>query len=388
MTLTDIPHVAPQSMTQDAPLVDPQAALKRAKYAYSTRFIHAMKDHSDFLVDTDKAQKPNAGDVVLARITEIGKHKRLEGHNSRRQTLFLGDTIVVSYGSRYAADQFLAVLPNDLGPCNLAAAGGLAAEVIEQHDRIDFATEIEPIGLLKRADGRRVNVRDYAPHTIDTASSSVLPADENAATVPVISVLGTSMNSGKSTTLACLARGLVQAGLRVHVGKATGTGAGNDTHLFTDAGAHRVLDFTDFGFSTTFGLSFTEVEKVFTSLATELSKDTGEGRPDIVLIEIADGIFQGETRELLTSTNFVNRVNKVLFSAGDALGAVGGTSILTELGHRPLAVSGVLTASPLAAREATAALDVPVLPTYDLCDPHVASSLLMNLDDLVFNDTK
>lgn len=388
MTLTDIPHVAPQSMTQDAPLVDPQAALKRAKYAYSTRFIHAMKDKSDFLVDTDKAQKPNAGDVVLARITEIGKHKRLEGHNSRRQTLFLGNTIVVSYGSRYAADQFLAVLPNDLGPCNLAAAGGLAAEVIEQHDRIDFATEIEPIGLLKRADGRRVNVRDYAPHTIDTASSNVLPADENAATVPVISVLGTSMNSGKSTTLACLARGLVQAGLRVHVGKATGTGAGNDTHLFTDAGAHRVLDFTDFGFSTTFGLSFTEVEKVFTSLATELSKDTGEGRPDIVLIEIADGIFQGETRELLTSTNFVNRVNKVLFSAGDALGAVGGTSILTELGHRPLAVSGVLTASPLAAREATAALDVPVLPTYDLCDPHVASSLLMNLDDLVFNDTK
>ena len=113
MTLTDVPHVAPQSMAQDATLVDPQAALKRAKYAYSTRFIHATKDDSDFVVDPDKTQKPSAGDVVLARVTEIGKHKSLEGHNSRKQTLFLGDTIVVSYGSRYAADQFLAVLPND-----------------------------------------------------------------------------------------------------------------------------------------------------------------------------------------------------------------------------------------------------------------------------------
>ena len=113
MTLTDVPRVAPQSKPQDATVVDPQSALKRAQYAYSTRFIHATKDESDFIVDTDKAQQPNAGDVVLARVTEIGKHKRLEGHNSRRQTLFLGDTIVVSYGSRYAADQFLAVLPND-----------------------------------------------------------------------------------------------------------------------------------------------------------------------------------------------------------------------------------------------------------------------------------
>lgn len=379
MTLTNVTPDISVSATQDSAFSDPQTLLAQAKYAYSTRFVHAAAASSNFVIDTDKTQQPLAGDVVLARVTEIGKHKRLEGPNSRRQTLFIGDPIVVSYGSRYAADQFLAVLPNDLGPCNLAAAGGLASEVIEQHDRIDFATELEPVGLLKHPDGRRVNVRDFAPHSFETSVTT--PTDEEAAThIPVFAMLGTSMNSGKSTTLACLAHGLVRAGLRVHVGKATGTGAGNDTHLFTDAGAHRVLDFTDFGYSTTFGLSYSEVEKIFTSLADELSKDTGSGRPDVIIIEIADGIFQGETRELLTSPNFVERVNNVVFSASDALGAVGGASILSSLGHNPLAVSGVLTASPLATREATAALDVPVLPTYDLCLPETALAVLANAD--------
>lgn len=352
---------------------DSGAALRRAKYAYSTRFVYNHRNRSSMQVDTDLSLPPNVGDVVLARVTEIGQHKRLEGPGSRRQTLFLGDEIVVAYGSRYAADQFLAVLPGDLRPCNLAAAGGLAAEVLEYHDNMDPATVIEPIGLVTKADGTRVNLRDCSPFEL---GGSPIGASSDDDAVPVIGVLGTSMNSGKSTTLACLAHGFVQAGLRVHVGKATGTGAGNDAHLFTDAGAHRVLDFTDFGLPTTFGLSHSEVREVFTSLADELSADVGEGRPDVVLVEIADGIFQGETRQLLTDEGFTERVDSIVFAAGDALGAVGGVSTLESLGHVPTLVSGVVTASPLATREAKVALDVPVVPTFDLCDPSVASGFV------------
>lgn len=343
--------------------------LLRAKKAYSTRFVAAAieQDPGAFGLMTDPARAPRAGDVVLARVVTIGQHKRLESPASRRQILFEGDEIVVAYGSRYAADQFLAVIPEDLGECHLAAAGGLASRVVDQHAAIDDATVIEPVGLLTSGN-RVVNLSTFAPHTARAAS----PASGAAAGVPVIAVVGTSMNSGKSTTLACLARGLTAAGLTVHAGKATGTGAGNDAHLYTDAGAGLVVDFTDFGLPSTFGRSFEEVRDVFATMTEVLASPAGHGAPDVVLIEIADGIFQGDTSRLLTDDAFRSVVDRVVFAAGDALGASGGIAALRALGCEPSVVSGVLTASPLATAEARAALDVGVVPTYDLCLPSVA----------------
>jgi hypothetical protein len=364
------PVVAPlRAAAAGAGTSDPLAGrLLRAKKAYSTRFVATAieEDPGAFDLITDPARAPRAGDVVLARVVTIGQHKRLESPVSRRQILFEGDEIVVAYGSRYAADQFLAVIPEDLGECHLAAAGGLASRVVDQHAAIDDATVIQPIGLLSRAN-RVVNLARFAPHAVRAAS-----AGGTATRVPVVAVVGTSMNSGKSTTMACLARGLTEAGLTVHAGKATGTGAGNDAHHYADAGADRVVDFTDFGLPSTFGLSFEEVRDVFATMTDVLASPTGRGTPDVVLIEIADGIFQGDTSRLLTDDAFRSVVDRVVFAAGDALGASGGIAALRALGCEPSVVSGVLTASPLATAEARAALDVGVVPTYDLCLPSVA----------------
>ncbi|WP_165362650.1 DUF1611 domain-containing protein [Promicromonospora panici] len=346
--------------------------LLRAKKAYSTRFVAAAieQDPAAFGLITDPARAPRPGDVVLARVVTIGQHRRLESPVSRRQILFEGDEILVSYGSRYAADQFLAVLPEDLGPCHLAAAGGLASRVVDQHADVEDATVIEPIGLLSTSDGV-ANLEAFAPHTVRPARAEV-PGAGAASRVPVIAVVGTSMNSGKSTTLACLAHGLAAAGLTVHAGKATGTGAGNDAHLFTDAGAHRVVDFTDFGRPSTFGLPFEDVRDVFATMVDVLASPAEHGAPDVVLVEIADGLYQGDTSRLLTDDAFRSVVDRVVFAAGDALGASGGILALRALGCEPSVVSGVLTASPLATAEARVALDVDVVPTYDLCLPAIA----------------
>ena len=214
------------------------------------------------------------------------------------------------------------------------AGGGLAATVLEQHADIDMATRIQPIGLLARG-GQVVNLADLAPHTV--SNSSELPGRP-----PVIAVLGTSMNSGKSTTLACLVKGLTAAGLNVSAGKATGTGAGNDPLLFADAGASRVLDFTDFGFPTTYLLDYERVRGLLTSLIDAL---TGS-ETDVVVVEIADGVYQGETARLLADPVFHAAVDHVVFSAADALGATAGIAVLRDAGVSVPAVSGLLTASP------------------------------------------
>lgn len=238
------------------------------------------------------------------------------------------------------------------------------------HASIDAATAIEPIGLLATNDGV-VNLRDFAPLQVGTPSLAALRA-EGTVRPPVIAVLGTSMNSGKSTTLGCLVNGLSNAGLNVAAGKATGTGAGNDPNLFIDAGAFPVCDFTDFGYPTTFKLAYEQVRDL---LAAMINEQAASGA-DVVVIEIADGLYQGETSRLLRDPLFAAYVDTVVFSAQDALGARAGLDVLQDAGVPVAAISGLLTASPLATAEAAAQLEVRVIDTYALCRPEVATALL------------
>jgi len=348
--------------------LDP-ARLARAKLAYTTRFLARRVEQGDtgLRLVAGQGVRPRPGDVVLARVVEIGQHTRLESPESRRATLFPGDEVVVAYGHRYAPDQFEAEVPDDLGPAHLVAAGGLVGRVTAQHARIGDATVLQPLGLLADDEGV-VSLSGLAPRPVPSVpASGTLPGRPR-----VVAVLGSSMNSGKSTTLACLARGLTQAGHRVGAGKVTGTGAGGDPRLFTDAGAAAVLDFTDFGHASTYRLDHAQVRGLLVGMVAELAAADS----DVVVLEIADGVFQQETSRLLEDPLLESLVDQVVFASADALGATAGVRRLVEAGHDVVACSGVVTASPLAAAEARAAVEVPVVDTYELTDPSVAERVL------------
>lgn len=354
--------------------------LHGAKFAYTTRFVAehlagqraAGEPTAVRLVKHDQIV-PRPGDVIVAEVVETGQHTRLESPHGRRQTMYVGDRIVVAYGHRYAPDQFEAVVPLDLGDTNLVAAGGVAGEVISQHAQTDPATVIRPLGLLHDDQGRWTLER-FAPHSAATPGSvagAAVPTGTPAGPAVVLSI-GSTMNSGKTTTAACLIRGLTAAGLHVTAGKATGTGAGRDPMLFVDSGATRVLDFTDFGHATTSRLNVDQVLELTTSMITELASDTAAGRPDVVVVEIADGLLQTETSAVLQHPELQQRVDGVVFASGESLGAIQGHGLLDQWGFRVAAVSGVVTSSPLAAREAAAQLPVPVIDTFELCLPERA----------------
>jgi hypothetical protein len=96
---------------------------------------------------------------------------------------------------------------------------------------------------------------------------------------------------------------------------------------------------------------------------------------DVILIEIADGILQQETGALLGQSAVTGRIDGMVFAAGDAMGAAGGVTALLDMGLSVITASGVLTASPLATREAQTALRVPVYNPEDLGDPTIARNL-------------
>jgi len=346
--------------------------LAAAKYAYTTRFVaaQAARDPRGYFLDTGPAVRPHPGDVVLAEVLWIGQHKRLESPVGRRAMMFVGDEIVVAYGNRYAPDQFEAEVPDDLSLTNLVAAGGVVGHALSAKEGVEDPTVVRPLGLLHDARGV-ATLAAFAPYA-PLSPLALTPPRSRQDRPAVVAVVGTSMNSGKSTALACLTHGLTGAGMRVAAGKATGTGAGGDRGMYVDGGAVAALDFTDFGHVSTYRLKHDDVVAVFTSLVHELASTDC----DVVLVEIADGAFQLETARLLADPAFTQYVDQVLFTASDALSAAAGVQDLRRLGVEVAAVTGLLTSSPLAAREARSALDLQVVDTLDLAEPDVATCML------------
>ncbi|MGP6173386.1 DUF1611 domain-containing protein [Corynebacterium sp. A21] len=344
----------------------------RIQSSYTTRFVgQALDSGAGFHLVRGAEIRPQVGDVVIARVVTINNHKRIETQDSRKAILFEGALVMLSYGHRYAADQFLAHVPENLDSCHLVAAGGIAGQVTERHAKIGAPTVIEPLGLLATADGV-VNLRDFAAYRNDTPEC--VPARHNRP--EVIAVLGTSMNSGKSTTMACLANGLSKGGRSVASGKITGTGAGNDRMIYHDAGSDHVIDFTDYGYPTTFKLDMADIRDLTINMVTDLAAKGA----DVILVEIADGIYQTETYQLLRDEKFQAVVDQVIFSATDALGARTGVQELIAAGLHVGAASGLMTSSPLATNEAGMVLSefgVPVVGTYNLKDAGTAANILI-----------
>jgi len=335
--------------------------LSRATVSFACRRVN-IKDAQLMI---RKPYRPTAGDVVLAIIEELGQHKRVERIDGRRAAIAPGDLVVLAYGNRYAPDQFEGVVPHNLGPCAMVAAGGIAATPIVQHRRMDEATRIRPLGVLADNTGKAINLADYAIE--ETAQVKPCP--------PLFVACGTSMNSGKTHTACSLVRGLAAMGHRVGAVKLTGTGAGGDLWRMADSGAHKVMDFTDAGVPSTYLEDATALSTIAERLLNSIADDC-----DVMVAEIADGVSHPETCWLLQSSVIRSRLTGVFFAAADALGASGGYAWLSQQHLPVLAISGSLTLSPLAMRELSALVPANIMTAEELSSP---TQLQLMLPDIM-----
>lgn len=335
-----------------------EARFARAQQAFSSRRIPF-----DAMVGLVEGVRPESGHLVLARVDRLGQHRRLHLSTGRRTAIEEGDEILVCYGNRYAPKQYEAVVPADLGACDLVAAGGLAGRMVSKNSRMFEPTRLRPVGLVADADGHPLNLRDWGLAEVPLPEGP-LP--------PTIAVFGTSMDSGKTATAAGLTRGLTRAGWRVGAAKVTGTGAAGDFWRLADAGARPVLDFGDVGFPSTFLLPEENVLAIHRSLLGQLC----QAGVDVIVLEIADGLLQRETAMLLASPLFRDTVHRILFAASDAMGAAAGKRWLEEHDLPCAGVSGLVTASELGVREAEAAAGGPVFTLADLWDPQVSEKII------------
>jgi hypothetical protein len=211
--------------------------------------------------------------------------------------------------------------------------------------------------LVSDKDGLPINQRAFGlpPHAVGERLES---------SAEVILVVGSSMNSGKTTTAGTLARALSRAGFSVAAGKVTGTAAGKDAFFYEACGARPVLDFTSAGYPSTYMLGLEELLGIYNGILGTLRASN----PDYIILEIADGILQRETRMLLDSAEFRQSVDHVFFAASDSLSAEHGVRSVREYGLPLRAVAGAVTQSPLAGREAEEAVGMPCMSTERMMD--------------------
>ena len=191
-----------------------QARVSKAKRAFTTRRVPVQ----DMRALETGPVAPVAGDLVLARVEAVGRLQRVELTTGRKAAIFPGDEIVVVYGNRYAPDAYEAEVPDDLSDCDLAAGGGIASLVLNSNavwESKGSPTRLRPIGLVTDFEGRPINLARYALPMRPLLNRQV----------PVIAVCGATMNSGKTTTVAGMVRGLTQKGMKVGAAKITGTGS-------------------------------------------------------------------------------------------------------------------------------------------------------------------
>src|SRR4051794_16484147 len=272
------------------------------KYSFTTRAVPL----EEMVGVVPMYDPPRIGDLVLAEVLALGRHTRMEVRTGVQMDLFPGDHIVGAFGNRYATDQYEGYLPTrPVEGCDLLSVGGVCGEVASKHASMVNPTRLRIMGLVGDRYGRPINQRAFG------LSSHAVGESLESSAAEVILVVGSSMNSGKTTTAGTLARALSRANFSVAAGKITGTAAGKDGRFYEACGARPVLDFTSAGYPSTYMLGLEELLGIYNGILGTLRASN----PDYIILEIADGILQRETRMMLGSGTIQDSVDHVFFAA-------------------------------------------------------------------------
>ncbi len=316
----------------------------RIKWTYSTHIV----DRSRVKDLGPTAACEDAGALVLARVVRIGRHKEVEATNGRKVMLFPGDVVAGVLGHRYATDQYEGFAAASTPEGHMLGIGGVCGEVRSKNEKMLDPTIIEWLGRMVDAHGRPLYLRDFARSP---------RREKGARKARTVLVVGASMNAGKTTTAAQIIRSLTGQGARVSAGKITGTACWKDPGMFEDAGARCVLDFTHFGYPSTAQMRQADL----LGLVGDMRRSLLEDDPEFIVYEIADGIFQRETRWLLEDPGFHDTVDAALFAAPDSPSCESGVRWLRERNYPVAGVAGPVANSQLGIAEVEDATGVPCL---------------------------
>jgi CheY-like chemotaxis protein len=267
------------------------------------------------------------GTAVVGRVLNVSRtYGKLELPSGRPALLVTGDLIVGALGNRAALRGFCGRVPKQLKKGDtlwLLNKGGVIGESDGATVGLGEPIRLEIIGTPMR-DGRPLQLSDYG-----IPQASALPKKMP----PVLLVIATCMNAGKTTAAGVAVHDLTTRGLRVHAGKATGVAALADLLSFADNGAVQTCSFLDAGLPST--CYHQDVPNVTRTLLSQLATED----PDVIVLELGDGLLGSYgVDDILDDKELVGCFTGALIAANDI---IGGYSVARHLKERNIPVAAL-----------------------------------------------
>jgi hypothetical protein len=297
------------------------------------------------------------GVVVAVRVlNEKGTYSQLELPSGRMAQVKKGDVVAGALGHRHALFGYSGHLPKQLAPgdtVNLLNIGGVIGICDSVNPDLGPPFECEVLGAVLHFPylGERIGIAARIGHeTLDLGAK----LDSNG--VPVVALVGSCMNCGKTAAACTLVRHLSHGGLTVDGLKATGVSLRRDVLAMEDAGARTTGLFTDFGVVSTTGANAPAVTR---TLVTRLAA----ARPDAIVAELGDGLLGAYgVAAILDDPEIRAAFTAVVLAANDPVAAWGGVKMLRErFGIEPVAVTGPATDNLAGTRIIEESVGVPAI---------------------------
>ncbi|HEX9944775.1 MAG TPA: hypothetical protein VGG03_22430 [Thermoanaerobaculia bacterium] len=300
------------------------------------------------------------GVVVAVRVrNDKGTYSQLELPSGRMAQVKKGDVIAGALGHRHALFGYSGHLPERLVPgdtLNLLNMGGVLGVCDSVNPDLGPPFECEVLGAVLHFPylGERIGVA--ARIGGDRGEPLDLGARLDAAGVPVVALVGSCMNSGKTAAACALVRHLSHGGWTVDGLKATGVSLRRDVLAMEDAGARTTAIFTDLGVVATTPANAPAVTR---TLVTRLAA----ARPDALVAELGDGLLGAYgVAAILEDPEIRAAFTAVVLAANDPVAAWGGVRMLRErFGVEPVAVTGPATDNLAGTRIIEEAVGVPAV---------------------------
>lgn len=294
--------------------------------------------------------------IAVRVLNNKSRYNQLELTSGRMATVAQGDVVVGALGHRNALRGYSGHLPTSLSKgdsIQILNIGGVMGICDSANPDVGPPFECEVLGTVLEFPylGERIGV---------PARAGLAKLDEKASLnthgVPVVALAGTCMDSGKTAAACQIVSRLRHLGFNVAACKATGVSLRRDVLAMEDAGATETMIFSDLGVVTT-------TEKNGPALTRSLLTGLGEKRPDVIVLELGDGLLGSYgVGAILSDENIHKALTAVVLCANDPVSAWGGATILRdEFDIDPAVVTGPATDNDVGVQQIDERLGLPAI---------------------------
>jgi hypothetical protein len=294
--------------------------------------------------------------VAVRVLNNKARYNQLELTSGRMATVNQGDVLVGALGHRKALRGYSGHLPETLAvgdTIQVLNIGGVLGICDSANPDVGPPFDCEVLGTVLDFPylGERIGVPARAGRQAFDANARL-----DTRGVAVVAMAGTCMDSGKTAAACAIVGRLRHLGLHVAACKATGVSLRRDILAMEDAGAAETMIFSDLGIVSTTAANGP-------ALTRALLSSLAEHRPDVIVLELGDGLLGAYGVEAILSDAAIREaMTAVILCANDPVAAWGGARILRDsFGIEPAVVTGPATDNAVGVLQIAERLSLPAI---------------------------